>query len=167
MAEPKWKNWGSVDDFLRAKTKRVTHEHDWTAMQTLYAHYKRWAHLADLGILEVGTFMERMRERFAKTQDVNGHVFLPVTIVDDIQEQDEEVTEKAKPVARGKVRLKRDVQFKAETLTAGTVVDWMAPTKLEQGHLDRLTKGGDAMSWLVVVFNGQRRYLPGDACERI
>lgn len=163
------KQWASVEQFIKERTTVAKHHSKWTSSQTLYAHYRRWAHGKDCEPMALATVEERV-QKVCKNKSVvqHGHMLLPVWIEDSKVTDDEKPEKKHGPVVRGKVRVKRDIQFLGEVLTAGSVVEWMAPTRDEQHNLDRLVKDDDdAASWLVVVFNGRRRFMPGDAVERV
>lgn len=171
----KYKKWAAPEEFLDSMTRRAEHESDWTSNQILFVHYQKWAHKNGLSALEVLTFGKRLHAACSKRVDaavgipVHGHLLYPVVIVDPPKIPEEEDAERVphQPVVRGQVRMKRSIQYREQTLEAGAVVEWMAPTPMEQQNIERLANRDDSMNWLVVVFNGRRRFVPGNAVEKV
>lgn len=173
-APERQRRWAKPEEFLKTRTSAPVagQFEEQTAEITLYAHYRRWAHKRDESAVSDTSFRKALGDRRLVPTEKNDRMFWPLVLkepstseVDEEDDHDRTVT----VLVRGQVRILRPIQFRKEVLPAGTVVDQLVATKQEEQYLQRLS--GDnvegAMSWLVVMFNGRRRYIPGNYVERV
>lgn len=193
-AESAQKKVASVESFLAARTVAAVNEEDWTSASVLEAHYSRWAFKRELGVVDRQAFIRCVVAACDKIVtcnpplptgggakpagcgvgvQVNGHLLYPLALLDVAGEGATEpvrVTDaaaSAEPVVRGRVRVLRALKFADGDLPDGNVLDSVVPTKNEQEVLRRMSSKDSSENWLVVVFAGRRRYIPGNAVEKV
>jgi len=168
------RRWANPSEFLKTRTSTPAAGdfEELTAESTLYAHYRRWAHKRDESAVSDTSFRKALGDRRVVPIEINERMFWPLVLKEiETSDPDEDEDERKAVVAtvRGKVRVLRPIQFRKEVLEAGAVVEHLVATRLEEQHLERLSGNNaeGAMSWLVVLFNGRRRYIPGNYVERL
>jgi len=170
--------WGDEKRFFELRCKKATHHEQWTAEHTLYAHYRRWALLSDRGAHKRETFVSHLVKRFRKAKrEVNGFTLWPLWLKPPAGAtgagQRKHQAEKPNPSPRGRVKLLESMTFCDGKACEGTELDWMEPTELERHALKQEWQRqqedgrGEPVSWLIIVFQGKRRRVPGDMVETL
>lgn len=166
--------WADVIKFFKTKTAEAKSEQDWTRVECLHAHYKRWAFFNETNPVSLKTFEERLPPKFrALAEEVCGTRIYPRLILDPPEPEGDDDDDEIRSVAArspfGKVRTVQTMTFCDGVLETGTVLDWVPPSKWESYEIAR--KSGDArddtQAWLVVVWKDKRRYLDGTHVERL
>jgi hypothetical protein len=169
---PHHKSWADVGEFIKQRVEVAKNEHDHTATECVYAHFRRWAFLRGEGAVSAEVFDVRFSKAMKLQSYKDGEFrFYPVLLKDPPTKDDDDL-EFQKPkgrVVRGQVRILRAMQFHDNVIQVGTVLDWMESSDYEKQNIERMTKdaGNRAMSWLIVEFKGTRRYVPATNVERV
>ena len=173
MTGDRKKKWGDPKRFLQRRIRKARDDREFTSEETVYAHYKRWTFRSDREPVRFATFIQKLREVHGSDERVvNGHPLAPCVVIDREEEKGAQKSRRKKnaSVIRGRVRVTHQLKFVDGLLAVGTELDWMTPSEAERQHLqqDRQAKGQQKnASWLVVVWKGMRRRIPGDSVERI
>lgn len=166
------------DAFVRECCRPADYPQDWMSVTTLYAHYRRWAYLNEMRPMARDTFVTWLKKNKRPSTELNGYVFYKLGLrwgndgwADRDKENEEVLDRIASKVVKGKVRVTEDLNFVDGVLKAGTVLDYMTPSRLERRDLSairkRQIKEGNLspVPWIVVMWKGQRRLVPGDVLD--
>lgn len=165
------RSWADVKDFVKARVRRASTDEDYTRAKCLYAHYRRWAFLTGSAPVSEEVFDVRF-SKLTKLEpaSLNGHRVYAAEVFIEEPIEAEDVDERAhEPKVRGRVRAKEPMVFRFDAIEAGDVLDWMEPTPFERDYLQAEARKelSASMSYLVVRFNGTRRYVPGKFVEKV
>jgi hypothetical protein len=115
-----------------------------------------------------------MRKRGAQEKDENQVRIYSLKLLDIVkkEQQSRRTVEPVESKMNGDVKIKRDLTFVDGTLLAGTEVPWLVPTEAEKIDIENKSKrhrdgGESSYSWLVIIWLGRRRRVPGDSVERL
>jgi hypothetical protein len=168
------RSWGKAEAFLDERTAAAEHDEEWTAGLTIYAHYCRWCYLSDRAAQGKKALLVAMRKRGAQEKDVNQVRIYSLKLLDIVkkEQQSRRTVEPVESKMNGDVKIKRDLTFVDGTLLAGTEVPWLVPTEAEKIDIENKSKrhrdgGESSYSWLVIIWLGRRRRVPGDSVERL
>lgn len=166
--------WGKAEAFLDERAVAAEHEEEWTAGLTIYAHYCRWCYLSGKAAQGKKALLVAMRKRGAQERDVNQVRIYSLKLLDIVKKerQSRRTAEPVESKMNGSVVIKRDLTFVDGRLSAGTEVPWLVPNEAEMEDFEnkkkRQREGGEtSYSWLVIIWLGRRRRVPGDSVERI
>lgn len=157
--------------FVRERVRRASAEEGHTRAECLNAHYRRWSFLSGHAPVSPEVFEVRFAKLTKLEPEVlHGHRVYAAEVVFEEKQDDESVQEEPKqPKVRGRVRITQGIDLRFDRLEVGEVVDWMEPTDYERKNLERLSNDATdgALSWLVIRFNGKRRYVRGVTVEKV
>lgn len=169
----RWKDFAEVRPFATERLRRSTHHSEETRLSCIYAHYRKWAHFGDQMPLGLDRF-ERDLQAVTKAtfEEFRGERIYQLEVVDPKEREERnrqaQRAKQAAPLVVGQVRVVRDVVYRSDSLSPGQVLDWLSPTDKERDTIEQMknSKGARAGQYLVIMFKGERRYVPADAVTR-
>lgn len=169
---PYRREWADVGGFVKERVEPASVESEHTSVVCLYAHFRRWAHLRGEAAVSAKVF----EQRFAmvtrtKPEEFRGVNLYAAWLKDLPEDKEEDVSRPpSKTVVKGMVRARSSVSFyDSTTLEAGKVVAWLEPSPYERKIIENMPEreNNRPISWLIVEFEGHRRYVPATKMEKV
>ncbi len=159
--------------FLQRATRLAKDEFEWTGEDTLYALYRRWAFRHGRKgerAVPFGRFMTAVDKHVEPSVTLRpGMVLRPIVV--EFEDQPVATTPRKREQSRylGKLRLTEELAFVDGMMPAGALLDQYSALSHELEALqanaktDAAATGKSPVSWVVVLWKGQRRRIPGRA----